>query len=101
MILSQHESSIFFNTISDRFYQKAELIIEKSSDLRPVLSMILLGIQSYQSDKTKMDALKCIKFLADINNGHFRGKIWNWIKYTTIKQNRNENEEETLNGDKS
>ena len=46
--------------------------------------MILLGIQSYQSDKTKVDALKCIKFLTDINNGHFRPKIWNWIKYTTI-----------------
>ena len=85
VILSPHESSIFFNTISDRFYQKAELIIEKNSDLRPVLSMILLGMQAYQSDKTKVDALKCVKFLSDINNGYFRGKIWNWIKYTTIK----------------
>ena len=84
MILSPNESSVFFNTISDRFYQKAELIIEKNSDLRPVLSMILLGMQSYQSEKTKVDALKCIKFLTDINNGHFRAKIWHWIKYTTM-----------------
>ena len=44
VILSPHESSVFFNTISDRFYQKSELIIEKNSDLRPILSMILLGM---------------------------------------------------------
>ena len=47
VILSPHESSVFFNTISDRFYQKSELIIEKNSDLRPILSMILLGMQHY------------------------------------------------------
>ena len=47
VILSPHESSVFFNTISDRFYQKSELIIEKNCDLRPILSMILLGMQSY------------------------------------------------------
>lgn len=86
MILSQNESSAFFNTISDRFYQKAELIIEKNCDLRPILSMILLGMQSYQSEKTKIDALKCVKFFSDISSGHFRAKIWHWIKYTSIKQ---------------
>lgn len=47
--------------------------------------MILLGLQGYQSEKTKIDALKCVKFLSDINQGHFRAKIWKWIKYTTIK----------------
>ena len=49
VILSPHESSVFFNTLSDRFYQKAELIIEKNCDLKPILSMILLGMQGYQS----------------------------------------------------
>lgn len=48
--------------------------------------MILLGIQGYQSEKTKVDALKCIKFLAEMNQGHFRPKIWHWVKYTTMKQ---------------
>ena len=102
MKLSPKESSIFFNTISDRFYQKSDLIIEKNSDLRPVLSMILLGIQSYQDDKTKSDALRCVKFLTDINNGHFRDRIWNWIKYTTIKQNSSKAENgEDDDGNKS
>lgn len=85
MFLSPQESSVFFNTLSDRFYQKAELIIEKQCDLRPILSMVLLGMQEFQFEKTKIDALKCIKFLADINQGHFRQKIWSWIKFTTIK----------------
>ena len=35
-----------------------------------------------------MDALKCIKFLADLNSGHFRAKIWHWIKYTTVKASK-------------
>ena len=47
LILGANESSVFFNTISDRFYQKAELIIEKGCDLRPILSMVLLGMQGY------------------------------------------------------
>ena len=88
MTLGHYESSAFFNTISDRFYQKSEQIIENKSDLRPILNIILLGLQDYQSHKTKMDALKCIKFLAGMNLGHFRGKIWHWAKYTTIKVER-------------
>ena len=82
--MSPNESVVFFNTISDRFYQKADLIIQLNCDIRPILSAILLGIQAYQSEKTKIDALKCIKFLTDINQGHFRDKIWNWVKYTSI-----------------
>ena len=35
-----------------------------------------------------MDALKSIKFLADLNSGHFRAKIWHWIKYTTVKASK-------------
>ena len=85
IVLSPNEAPVFFNTISDRFYQKAELIMENNSDLRPILSMVLLGMQSYQADETKMDSLRCIQFLADVNHGSFRGKIWHWIKYTSRK----------------
>jgi len=26
-----------------------------------------------------------IKFLAEVNDGYFRAKIWYWIKYTSIQ----------------
>lgn len=35
--------------------------------------------------------MKCIKFLSNINSGHFRATIWHWIKYTTIKPSAKNN----------
>lgn len=81
--LSKYESSAFYNTISDRVYQKADQIVESKSDLQPILAMILLGVQDYQQEKTKIDALQCLKFLVGINSGAFRAKIWHWAKNTT------------------
>ena len=62
--------------------------MESNCDLRPILSMILLGMQDYQSERTKVDALKCINFLSNIDKGNFRAKIWHWVKYTSISQNK-------------
>ena len=82
--LSPNESIVFFNTIQDKFYQRSHQIIDQHSDMRSILSVILLGMQKYQDERTQIEALNCIKYLAETNQGYFRSKVWHWIKYTSI-----------------
>lgn len=56
--------------------------------------MILLGLQQYQSDKTKKKALKIASIVSGMCEGKLRAKLWSWIKYTSIQRAWSSDEDE-------
>ena len=68
-----------------KFQARTTAIVEQNSDLEPILNIVLFGLQEYQIEQTKDNALICLESLATVNNGEFRSKIWDWAKSTSIK----------------